>query len=590
MATTVVPVLDDGQGPIYQSLKATPYSPSWWTAQTITNIPADSVGWLVAQGWQITGITYDNTTVPPTPYYAMTRQSLQNWIILQGLLEEWTNSWNEAAFANTIRYNDVVLAWGNMLDTSHDYLKVQTSEQNAHVTLYLGNLSTYMDEVDALIDANQAQIVTDSNTAKVALEEANTQLDDFETNLVTSLAQIEVLLTNQQGNLATFLIDFAAELTELDTNYAAHVVIVEPLIESLDDALVTFKSEADAILTAILNDFTILDAEINSLLITDDATLGIHVADYNAVLALLEDDYSTHSVTATAFLTNLGVTDTARIAEKFTSVLSTQMQQLVDRGLYSSALATDVTARNTRDHNEEIVALNDRLMREKWENQHRLYGQQVQMRMSTMSGKDRMYGLRQELSRYHAAQIIGLYGLLQSVRDRTLATKQMILNVQQAVSQFTIEMRNRLLEIVNGIVAQQAAGIDRQYMAKQDVSRVEMTTRDRIIGILQDATKAIVAGKESYAAALMQLSSTLAEHKHRAIVEKMNEFNVRLSGLQGKHEEDMKLMAYQLDERNKLLIGIYQFVERREDVYPKFDDLSKIVTSLGDSGGGWLTP
>ena len=110
------------------------------------------------------------------------------------------------------------------------------------------------------------------------------------------------------------------------------------------------------------------------------------------------------------------------------------MKQLVDRGLYSAGLAVDVTARNTRDHNEEIVALNDRLNREKWENQHRLYEQQFRMRASTMSGKDRVYGLRAELSRYHAAQITGIYGLLQDVRNRTLSTHQAILGAQQAVS------------------------------------------------------------------------------------------------------------------------------------------------------------
>jgi hypothetical protein len=70
----------------------------------------------------------------------------------------------------------------------------------------------------------------------------------------------------------------------------------------------------------------------------------------------------------------------------------------------------------------------------------------------------------------------------------------------------------------------------------------------------------------------------------------MNEVAQRLSGLQATHEEEMKLMAYQLDERNKLLVGLYSFVERREDVSPKFEDLVKVCTSLGDAGGGWVTP
>jgi len=49
-------------------------------------------------------------------------------------------------------------------------------------------------------------------------------------------------------------------------------------------------------------------------------------------------------------------------------------------------------------------------------------------------------------------------------------------------------------------------------------------------------------------------------------------------------------MAYQLDERNKLLIGLYSFVERREDAAPEWRDMSTMIAGLGDSGGGWLSP
>jgi hypothetical protein len=75
-----------------------------------------------------------------------------------------------------------------------------------------------------------------------------------------------------------------------------------------------------------------------------------------------------------------------------------------------------------------------------------------------------------------------------------------------------------------------------------------------------------------------------------AEIEKMNEAAARLSGLSEKHAEDMVLMKYQLDERNKLLVGIYGFVERREDVSPTFENLAAICTSLGDAGGGWISP
>jgi hypothetical protein len=119
----------------------------------------------------------------------------------------------------------------------------------------------------------------------------------------------------------------------LADDYNTHAATVAALLVPLDTNLSSFVSTANGLLTTILADYNTLDVEIDVLLAADDSTLDTHVTDYNAVLALLESDYNTHSTTATAFLVGLGVTETARIAEKFTSSLSTQMQQLVDRGL-----------------------------------------------------------------------------------------------------------------------------------------------------------------------------------------------------------------------------------------------------------------
>ena len=334
-----VPEQSSGQFSIAHELQVTPYTPAWWVTQNITQIPNDSIGWLLAQGWQIVGNpTFDNTTVPPTPYYDMTRQSLQNWIILQSLLEEYTRAKNVADTNNTTRYNDIVSSWSEMLETSHDQFEFQSAERESYATLYLGNLDTYMNEVDTLIDFNQ-----------------------FELNK-------------------------------------------------------------------------------------------------------LEPEYTTHTGVANAFLVGLGATDLARINEEFAASLAVQLQLLTDRGLYSSAVAVDITARSDRDRDEQIQALNDRLMREKLTNQHQVYGQQVTMR------------------------------------------------------------------------------------------------------------------------------GMLAEHRHRAILEKMNESVQRLAGITSTHEECMRLMAYQLDERNKILIGLYGFVERRDDVPPSFESLTQLATGLGDAGGGWVTP
>jgi hypothetical protein len=206
------------------------------------------------------------------------------------------------------------------------------------------------------------------------------------------------------------------------------------------------------------------------------------LTELNEKLPELETNVTSKETTISDYLTGLGTTELARITAAFAASLATQLQQLSDRGMYSSVIAADITARNTRDLNEEIASLNDRLNREKWENEH------------------------------------------------------------------------------------------------------------RILGHRQDAVKGFMAGKERYSVITMQNASTMAEHKHRASLEKMNESAVRIAGLQAKHEEAMKLMMYSLDERNQLFMGLYAFVEKRSDEFPSFDSLTQLVTGLGDSAGGWVTP
>ena len=254
----------------------------------------------------------------------MAKDVLDTKKVLQNVLDDFTNRDNTAKWANEVRYNSVVNHWADLMANTEDYLDTQAAEQVSHAIVYLNNLSTYMDEVDTLIDANQT-------------------------------------------------------------------------------------------------------------------------------------DYDTHVPTATAFLTDLGTTDTVRINEEFAASLATQLQQLTDRGLYSSGVAADITARSNRDRDEQIQALNDRLNREKWENQHRLYDQKFRM-------------------------------------------------------------------------------------------------------------------------------------KEQTIVQKMNESAARLAGLAGKHAEDMQLMKYMLDTRNQLLVGLYGFVERRDDIPPSWENLSQVVAGLGDAGGGWISP
>lgn len=461
---------------------ANPYLSVWWTSQTASGVPENVMGWLVAQGWEITGVTWDNTTTPATASYALSKQGLQPWQVLLSLCNSYTVAANDARWANETRYNQIVANWTEMTSSTQTHFDNQITEQNTQAGVYLADLDTYMDEVDALIDANQAAILVEEAAAKVEVAAMLAKLADLETNADANSDTAESSITDQAGYVATLVNEIAAQMDDIGADYLAHLAVMLSRLTTIDS------------------------------------------------------DYSSHAATAVGYLTDLGTTELARINEQFQATLSTQLQQLVDRGLYSSAVATDITERNERDRDEQIQALNDRLSREQLANQHQLYGQQL------------------------------------------------------AVQQLHLGTRDKLYEQLFRIAQLYLDSYDKKYAARQDASRTSVTIRANLLNQLQEAVKGVIAGKERYATITMQHASIVAEHKHKAIVQKMNEAVARLEGWKTIADQNRTLMAYQLDERNKLLIGLYGFVERRDDIGPEWKEMASMIAGLGDSAGGWVTP
>lgn len=657
-----VPPQNPDQSELWLPRVINPYLSVWYSTQTVTDVPENVMGWLVAQGFEVTGVRREPGTNPPTNYFTLTKQGMKPDQVLLSLCNAYTIAANDARTANQVRYNQILSNWTEMIDTTQQHFNNQTEEQNAQAGVFLTDLDQYMTEVEALIEENRSQVVIDAEAAKASLEDMVDRLTELETNARDSADLVEGLLTDQETNLQTFITDYDAKVADLDQNFASHLATILAQIADLDTVLDghiadfqqqfrtladeyqtyntdivdrlagvsanvdTYVADVDEVLAKLEQDY--LDAESDLNGIKDDAgdLVSNHASDYDAVLALLLSDYNTHATTARGFLNDLGATELARINEQFDANLSEQLQQLTDRGLYSSAIAADITERNHRDRDEQIQALNDRLNREKLENQHRLYEQQAAMRGRTLEGKERLHGVRQEVLRYQASLVTGVHSLLAESRNRVLAGKQAVFAAKDANAKYGIEVRNtlygRLSEVrqrtidsldriyqlqdvfakwENGetnrhyeqlqqIEAQLIAAIQQKYEAKQDVSRGEISQRDVLLGQLQDSLNALFSGKERYSTLLMQNAAQLAEHKHRAIAERMDAAVKRLDGWQSIAAENRQLMAYQIDERNKLLIGLYSFVERREDISPEWAEMSKMIAGLADSGGGWLTP
>jgi hypothetical protein len=483
---------------------ASPWSALWWFTSTVSGINAESAGWHLAQGWKVTQVVYDNTTIPPTPYYAMTKESLNNMAVLQHLLNSFTIAQNNALQLNEVRYNEVIANWRELFKNTENYLDTQADEQTDHVTLFLANLDTYMNNIESLVADNSAAI------------------DAAVVSVLPILGSTSDLMTAHRP-------EYEALVNSLLTDYEAYVTDFSAILDLVPADYDSYETDFSASLDLLPPDHT------------------SYRADFKGVLNLLPPDYELHAPITIEYLTGLGATETARINEEFAARLATQLQELVDRGLYSSATATAIQERNARDRDEQIQALNDRLMREKLENQHKIYGQQQAMRDRILAGED------------------SLHGRQQSMRDRVLSGE------------------DRLYERKTGMRDRVLSGTDRLHERKVEMRARTMEGKDRLHGLRQELLRYHIAQTLENAEAALR-------HKHLAIVELMNVSAARLAGLQNKHAENMELMKYMLNERNQSIIGVYGFVERREDVAPKWEALAEMVAGLGDAGGGWISP
>lgn len=119
---------------------------------------------------------------------------------------------------------------------------------------------------------------------------------------------------------------------------------------------------------------------------------------------------------------------------------------------------------------------------------------------------------------------------------------------------------------------------------KLDVAKIQTDQRDRLLSQFQDATSRMVEGKDRYNRMKLECGNALAAAWEKVAVRKMEADMARLQGRHVKNEEQSKLLQYQIDTYNNILVGMYGFAERRNDEYPDLSQIAQLCVSLGDQG------
>ena len=453
----IVPVFQDLTPNLVTSVDVS----SYYYTQFAPGIPDTIAPYLAAHGFLVVGgAPYEIDGEFAGFLLNMQRTTFSHGDAMQSLLNGLVFAHNEGRHLNDKRYEDLVANYGTLLSNHQD------------------DLGAFID--DSIIDPTSGYV----------------------TLLLSSLDLLETDHASFEADLYSFDTgDRDTELTRL-----------KPLWQ---DAATTLEAEYEVTTEGL--DGPGLIAEVNvSVGELDDALTRF--TDQHAGLAdTLLSEFTAHETTATAFLTDLGTTDLARINERYDNIKASNNNRLVDRGFYSSPIVTQMEAQVERERNEATVDLTDRLNREKFENQHRLDDQKYRMRLGALENAVRVLDGAAKVLSARLQHVQWATKIRHEVAQQSIAAKLSLLGLREKYYQFLLQsiswQTDRRMKIYDALFK----------------SRLQSLSIRQSVG--------------------------------------------------GFHAE---LIKYQLESRNSLALGMFQFIEKREDNYPDMGDFAALVASLGD--------
>ncbi len=635
---------------------------NWFEEETIPDpiendewVSERELGWLLAQGWVVVE-SQEVDGRPPERKYKLRRTSFKNKTGLNTLLLKYISLFNEGRNLNDTRYDDLVVMYSDLLSHTHSHLNRQAYASNAYETLFVNTLDSIISQIDFYLDMTRVDSASVFDDAVDKLNAFVAKLNELESGNSSFKAEIESLLTTQGTSLTQFTSRVAGMLTQLETDHtllrnevlgletaddatlSTHVTDYEAKLAALETAVTTVETQLLALIddfeesyttyrTETLSAITSMESELNSLTsavngyLSDlDTELDGHEGTYRTILNLFVSDYTTHAATTRALLVDLGTTETARINEKWDNVKAENRQKLTDRGFYSSALITTIDALAERERSEDLGQHNDRLAREKLQNEHMLYGQLFKVRDKQTAGEAYIHSLISAALKYRAEWsaklyeqsvslkkiIVGLHGSIkdarnvflsqesavrekvfswgQQARQAVIAGKDRVYVLRRAIQEMKIGNRQRFAEALNRVRQQTTNLYDKELAARNAVDAFASRSQQEILTFLNRYIEQHGSSLARYTQQAIAAGQFLSGVRERTAAMAMQTRFQFAGGLTDVNNAQQNLMKFQLDARNNLAVGMFGFMERRTDEYVDFPHITQMIMDLAASG------
>ena len=151
------------------------------TKEGKTTTGGEYISWFMAQGWSKDRLLFSTSTrtipkpedwvVTTTEIFQYKRRKLQSERVLNDMIREFTEAYNEGRTLNDSRYDEIVALYNVMLDKSENEIAVTEASYVSYDSIIAGiiaglpaNYTDYKTEVDALLVGYGASLLAGVNT------------------------------------------------------------------------------------------------------------------------------------------------------------------------------------------------------------------------------------------------------------------------------------------------------------------------------------------------------------------------------------------------------------------------------------------
>jgi hypothetical protein len=622
----------------------------WYQSEFIPGVPDTIAPYLAAHGFIVSGgAPYEIDGEFAGFLVHMQRSKFSHGDAIQSLLNAMVFAYNEGRVLNDRRYEDILAGMNQTLAHQQAHADSTETSFNADYALIVADLdaitadapsladwTSALEALDDKIDAYDISIAaliasyTLSDTVLLAtITTAFTKLTDalatYRGEVVTLKSKQAVVEASMDANISTEntnltgdILEINAALDALDDEYDTHLASANAALTSMELAIATFATDSATIIDAMEASQDAHEIVIGTLLTEVTTAFTATEGTLTSLLADLSSDYTSHVTAATAFLTDLGVTELARINETHDNRQSANNQRLVNNGFSSSAIFVQMEAQVLRERNEDISKHNDMINREKFENQHRLYGQQQAFRGTHIAVHQQLSATQQQTIQFRIDATERLNSQSQNIRQLSLQSRQETERLRTTLFSTQIGVSESYGQLFFQIKSQVVSGKSDIQRARVAVTRGHAGDYQGIFTQIAETFARSLSGEDQFARLDAQLrsqqqtvllrledlgqswSQTQAGMLESAINRRGDSARIDAQVRQSYYDTIMRLrfqtsqgrlgattakadlLKSHVDETTKVASALFAFSERREDSFPGIGDMAALVTSLGD--------